>query len=1007
MSFSDSFSSHTDVMAKKRKLSQVSSPIKTEPDSSELSQQPTNSNQVVIQYTKQEAPVVVDSDESSQEWPFETLCDHLCLNLFSPKWEVRHGAALGLRDIFKSQGGGAGKVAGYTREQMETARKKRLEDLALRLLCVLALDRFADFVSDQVVVPVRETCGQALGALLKWCDEETCMKVLQHGMLNLIEYSKSSSVTSTKDRWEIKFSGLVGLKYFFAVRSELVPKIIGGKGKAALNSPVFRAIVDGLADANDDVRSVSAATLIPIADILISHLSPDVLFEALLQPLWSALADLDDLSSSTSMIMDLLSKFMSDSRISTKVFGQVESLLPRLFPFIRHTISSVRISVLNTLSVLVQSFGGKTSPLVQAILNLIFQNFFLEGSKDIMSLTLDLWEKLVSSSPSFDHFQSWLSLLMTPIGIPLDPRLIGSVFAHDQAMQRQELAICNEDNILHGRLLAAEALGCCLPFVSEFDIREYLSSPKAYHRFISQFIVQIGISRGYVNAEIVGFCKEFIESGKSLLFHESFPGLLVLFQEVSVLLNQCREHGIQVPEIPNPPGYEVKNTTFGPLFTFQVAEVVLSSLPANVSKSRLETLYSHHLSVFRSIESRVFVSATLVLIQNKDLPEKLNPWIQSLMSSLKTETHLTIQQRVASGFTELLVQCQPQRGNVLDKILRNVAKLVYLDIVTESSVNGIQTYQDMMDSIAEENTKKRKRGDFKDAQEVVDKAALEDEESRRMFLAESTRRGAVLVFSELFNDFGECVLEKCPAVWDICSSSFIHLSVDPTGMSKLATDAVARTEIIRTLYLISSICKSMPATLLEKILKELFPSICLLLASNDTFVRYFASKAISALTAISPSACIQIIISSVIPLASDSSNVARRQGAIECIYHLVNDLGDTILPFVVFLIVPVLGRMSDPDEQIRFLATQIFASLVKLIPLESGIPNPDDIPQELVLQREEERRFLGQLVGTQKVEEFEMPIGVQAELRPYQKEGVSWLAFLKRYGLHGILCDGM
>jgi TATA-binding protein-associated factor len=30
---------------------------------------------------------------------------------------------------------------------------------------VLALDRFGDFVSDQVVAPVRETCAQALG---KW-----------------------------------------------------------------------------------------------------------------------------------------------------------------------------------------------------------------------------------------------------------------------------------------------------------------------------------------------------------------------------------------------------------------------------------------------------------------------------------------------------------------------------------------------------------------------------------------------------------------------------------------------------------------------------------------------------------------------------------------------------------------------------------------------------------------------------------------------------------------------
>lgn len=35
---------------------------------------------------------------------------------------------------------------------MEDAHQEWLEDMALRLLCVLALDRFGDFVSDQVFI---------------------------------------------------------------------------------------------------------------------------------------------------------------------------------------------------------------------------------------------------------------------------------------------------------------------------------------------------------------------------------------------------------------------------------------------------------------------------------------------------------------------------------------------------------------------------------------------------------------------------------------------------------------------------------------------------------------------------------------------------------------------------------------------------------------------------------------------------------------------------------------
>lgn len=43
------------------------------------------------------------------------------------------------------------------------------------------------------------------------------------------------------------------------------------------------------------------------------------------------------------------------------------------------------------------------------------------------------------------------------------------------------------------------------------------------------------------------------------------------------------------------------------------------------------------------------------------------------------------------------------------------------------------------------------------------------------------------------------------------------------------------------------------------------------------------------------------------------------------------------LPYVIFMVVPVLGRMSDPDEAIRSTATNTFASLVKMVPLEVSI----------------------------------------------------------------------
>ena len=149
-----------------------------------------------------------------------------------------------------------------------------------------------------------------------------------------------------------------------------------------------------------------------------------------------------------------------------------------------------------------------------------------------------------------------------------------------------------------------------------------------------------------------------------------------------------------------------------------------------------------------------------------------------------------------------------------------------------------------------------------------------------------------------------------------------------------------------------------------------------------------------------------MLAETVLPHAS-SDDLHCRQGTIELIYHLIHVMEDDILPYVIFLIVPVLGRMSDSDNDIRLIATTTFATLVKLVPLEAGIPDPPGVPQSLLENRDRERRFISQMLDFKKVEAFELPVTIKAELRTYQQECVNWLAFLNRYHLHGILCDDM
>lgn len=73
---------------------------------------------------------------------------------------------------------------------------------------------------------------------------------------------------------------------------------------------------------------------------------------------------------------------------------------------------------------------------------------------------------------------------------------------------------------------------------------------------------------------------------------------------------------------------------------------------------------------------------------------------------------------------------------------------------------------------------------------------------------------------------------------------------------------------------------------------------------------------------------------------------------------------------------------------------------------QAGLPDPPGFSQDLLKRRDEERQFLTQLLDGSKLQSYQIPVKINAELRKYQQEGVNWLAFLAKYQLHGILCDG-
>lgn len=211
-------------------------------------------------------------------WPFEELCKRLKCDIFNSKWEIRHGSAAALRAILKNHIKDCGKNIKLSENENKNLHSCWLEDMSLRLMYVLALDRFGDFVSDQVVAPVRETAAQVLGTIQISIPDYKVEEIVK----TLITFLK-------QEEWEVRHAGLLGLKYIFVVRENLLYLLL----PLTIND-----ILHGLFDTVEDVGAVAAATLIPVAHWLPKLLSSDQISK-IVALLWNLLLNIDELSSAS------------------------------------------------------------------------------------------------------------------------------------------------------------------------------------------------------------------------------------------------------------------------------------------------------------------------------------------------------------------------------------------------------------------------------------------------------------------------------------------------------------------------------------------------------------------------------------------------------------------------------------------------------------------------------------------------------------------------------------
>ncbi|KAL8593219.1 hypothetical protein ACOMHN_009874 [Nucella lapillus] len=1087
----------------------------------------------------------VNPDEM-EEWPFQWLSEALMNDLFHSSWEIRHGAATGLREIIKVHGTGAGKSSDTPASQMDFVNQTWLSDVSLRLLSVMALDRFGDFVSDEVVAPVRETCAQVLGVMGRCLTVEGVRGVMDI-ILTLLG----------QQQWEVRHGGLLGLKYVLAVRQDLTSMLL---------PVVVPAVFRSLQDPDDDVRSVAAASFIPVADKLVMLMPDQVPY--VVACLWETLLDLDDLTASTNSVMTLLSQLLA--QLSTSALGflsqSLSEFVPRLWPFLRHNIVSVRRAALQTLLSLLSSNStnpqvhntslsavsvGVSSrvsgcfqqcqwvfpavsvgddfslcfqpcqrpcqwviPILQDTLRHIYQRSLLETHQELLDLVERVWGALLTAVPPVYVVQAavpwlgiWLCMLMQPGSLPFTPEFLieakhkakdGQAPAKFRpATEAQKLAAPVEDQryyigggtapaeesdsrvdrvtralITGARLLGKLAGYMCQP---EIPLPAGADSPAVslsklciFHLNTRSAVQHVAIAQVVYHWAQQPFpcqCPEplrarLLECLEPLYFDEISVAFTRMQNDVRDFLACLKQEGI-ILETMFPPGMIVNLDQALHLVTAVYDQVKAGLKPRvlasfNERRRQLHSIVSSICNDQHTLSVRQQCCLALATVSLQSLPEKLNPVIRPLMEAVKKEENVEVRHQTACCLAAVMQSCLTRNTtSPCAKIVKNLCNYLccdpavtpnvllplpqkpsgvmgnepsHLDVTCDAQ-NGILTLTNLQ-KVQEQNRRGLRRSvSVKEVERKASCSSVPDmgppdqsllqEEAETQKQLTTQRLGAEVALTTICTHFGEGLPQQLPDLWANCTRP---LQPSPTPKEGSSKDSIAgssgssgegssalletQQELISSLQLLETTAPCLHSQLLTQVLNQI-ESMVSHLHHPSTAVRHMTARSLAALSMQKPSQVLTFFIEQILPRLGTMQDTKMRQGAIETLANIVDQLRLKVVPYIVLLMVPVLGRMADQDSAVRLMATHCFATLITLMPLEAGIPDPPELKPELVARREQERRFLEQLLDSSKLEPFKITVPINAELRKYQLDGVNWLGFLNKYQLHGILCDDM
>ncbi|CAI5958436.1 unnamed protein product [Closterium sp. NIES-65] len=946
---------------------------------------------------------------------------------------------------------------------IEAARKAQadnelfLEDCAIRLLCIFALDRLEDFVSDQVVAPVREACGQALGVVLKYLPSRAVARTLDV----LLQMQNRSE-------WEVRHGALLGIKYLIAVRQELLPSLLPS---------LLPACIRALQDSDDDVRAVAAEALLPAAKTVGEGVDESDLRQ-LMRLLWGILSELDDLSPSTSSVMTLLAELHALPRVAALWTVPPSRVASLTRPVIHHwcqLIATPPGGPLDTSLLFATSApaaqgtasrgmgtegkgrgrgrGGRgkgkgkelegvaagssagSSAAAGSALGSGGSGVVVVGAEgesaavrmrvdtsQAMGLLLSFWPvvqleggvaPLISLLGSVAATQKQVGALIIAAWFrELEKRELGKMEV-EQTDSQQTLQKPNQHQQQQQQQYALGSLpGLSLvrpsPPVEKLlnHLMALLCSPDAGQSYeeLSRTYNKLRAEASALisHARALGLAPDTISSALTRAGCVGSAGAL----DSSTAGETRGKGGTGGTVLEGRGGEEAHFDRLSPEGALELAGA-LAGLAGSGTGEVENRDAPGGANMHTSVTATVAAAAVRVSLS---LPSKLNPIIQPLMAALKREREVLLQQCVASGLASVILRSLDRRPSPNDRLLKNLSTLACSDpSQCPPPCDANKEADDPLDpTLAMPAAAGAGGAASKGAAGVI----VKGEGAAGSLEAMIGRRGAELSFRALADSLGPDLFTKLPKLWGLLTEVWKPGESEGGGSTGkcdegelFKADPLA---LVNTFQLIRCLSLVLHTSLIPQLLLLLPPVLCCTRHPHAA-VRFASAQCLAALVSLlsAEQTVLSAILTHVIPQLTNTLSEPARRGAASVVSSLVNTQGEMLAPYAALLVVPLLARMSDPSPQVRQLVTQSFARLVPLLPLARGLPLPAFLDKEGARKAREDARFLEQLLDNRKADDYQLQVKLSVTLRRYQQEGVNWLAFLRRFHLHGVLCDDM